>query len=277
MLRPDRRFAAALGTFTLGVFLLAGYAAGQTCDDGNACTLFDRCEDGICVLTATIECEEPADPCMQAFCNPASGACIEIERSCDDGNPCTEDTCQAGVGCMSETISDGTSCADTNPCTENTCMAGVCEATNVSGACDDGNLCTEEGTCVEGTCFAAPVVCEPSNDPCMPNECNPTNGECEEVDRDAECAALSTASPCLDFECNPQVGICVPVSLSEFDGSACDDSNSCTQNDRCQSGVCLGAAASSPSTGAPVASAWMLGLLALCIGIVAARRVGARG
>ena len=47
------------------------------------------------------------------------GLCSGIE--CDDGNPCTDDTCNPEVGCVSTPVTDGTACGSNSEC-----AAGLC-------------------------------------------------------------------------------------------------------------------------------------------------------
>lgn len=63
-------------------------------------------------------------------------------RACDDGNPCTMDTC-AAEGCRSELAVDGASCTGAS-CVEQRCAAGTCVTTGVPVDCDDGDPCTED-------------------------------------------------------------------------------------------------------------------------------------
>jgi len=72
--------------------------------------------------------------------------------SCDDGNPCTADVCDATVGCKHTTLADGI-------------------------ACSDGDLCTQSDVCQAGVCRGSPLVCDPM-DNCGPS-CNPTSGTCD--------------------------------------------------------------------------------------------------
>lgn len=69
--------------------------------------------------------------------------------ACDDGNPCTSDTCAGADGCKSEPLPDGTPC-DAGA----TCTAGKCEPLAGCGdgvldpaveECDDGNLVDGDG------------------------------------------------------------------------------------------------------------------------------------
>ena len=70
----------------------------EPCDDQNACTQGDLCQEGQC-SGALIECVDP-DPCLDAICNPTVGCVSQPtdEIPCDDGIECTlDDTCIAGM------------------------------------------------------------------------------------------------------------------------------------------------------------------------------------
>jgi len=71
-------------------------AASGTCDDGSACTLDEKCTVGKC----------------------GSGTVVV----CDDGEPCTADTCDKALGCTYTKYVDGATCG-----TGKTCSAGVCK------------------------------------------------------------------------------------------------------------------------------------------------------
>jgi len=80
---------------------------------------------------------------------------------CDDANPCTDDVCDPGAGCVS-TPNDGNVCDDAVLCTEDACLDGVCVSTPV--ACDDMNTCTDDACDpLTGECVFAPV---PDESPC---------------------------------------------------------------------------------------------------------------
>ncbi len=56
---------------------------------------------------------------------------------CDDGNPCTNDACDAASGSCSHTFNDGAACDDGDACTTgDSCSGGVCAGTIVT--CDAG-------------------------------------------------------------------------------------------------------------------------------------------
>ena len=137
---------------------------GQSCNDGNACTLNDTCtEQGACEGSAK-NCSA-SDQCHDAgTCDPTSGACSDPAKAngttCNDGNACTQtDTCQAGV-C---TGGDPKTCTASDQCH----VAGTCNPTtgNCSNptapngtACKDGNLCTVGDTCQNGVCAPGGTV-----------------------------------------------------------------------------------------------------------------------
>jgi hypothetical protein len=87
---------------------------GAPCDDGNACTIDERCINGICVLVGRV-------------------------LNCDDGNACTDDTCDALVfgGCDHTPNTDP--CDDVDVCTTGElCSGGVCEGELLDDGDDDG-------------------------------------------------------------------------------------------------------------------------------------------
>lgn len=131
---------------------------------------------------------------------------------CDDGNPCTVDSCQnpqTGGTCTHTTKQ----CEPTEDmCTLNVCnpSSGACEmvAQPNGSPCEDGLFCSTDDHCEAGACVAGPELdCTFLDDNC-------TEGYCSE---DLEqCAVRASA-----------------------DGTACDDGEFCNQGDFCESGVCL--------------------------------------
>jgi hypothetical protein len=96
---------------------------GSACDDGNACTRRDVCDDGVCVGRRPVRCAA-ADQCHEAgACDPASGECVDGPAK-PDGSPCR----------------------DRDKCTRSdTCRAGVCVG-------DDPILCTAPDACHTAVC-----------------------------------------------------------------------------------------------------------------------------
>src|SRR5262249_46266806 len=105
------------------------------CADGNLCDGIERCVGGSCVSSAPLVCDD-GDPCTEDFCDPAAGcghrdtacqttcgpgddgvrcsdgsactigdrcgagSCVGTALACDDGDPCTADSCDVELGCI---------------------------------------------------------------------------------------------------------------------------------------------------------------------------------
>jgi hypothetical protein len=77
--------------------------------------------------------------------------CDTSADHCDDGNPCTTQSC-SGTTC----VIGSPSCDDGNPCTDDACVAGMgCSHTNNANACDDGSSCTTTDVCQSGVCVGS--------------------------------------------------------------------------------------------------------------------------
>jgi hypothetical protein len=189
--------------------------ATLSCDDGSACTV-DTCN------TSTGHCDHTnvvcaaADSCHQAAtCSPATGCSPPAPKLngtvCNDGNACTQtDTCQNGTctGGNPKTCTASDQCHVAGTCDPGT---GACSnPAKANGAtCNDGNACTQTDTCQSGVCTGAnPKICTASDQCHIAGSCIPATGLCS-----------------------------IPAKA---DGTACNDNNSCTTGDACQSGVCQG-------------------------------------
>src|SRR5262249_54261896 len=127
---------------------------GTSCSDGNACNGVETCQNGTCAAGTPPVCVDN-NPCTADSCDPISGCvfapvpdgtacsgtvcgsastcrqgmCIpSTGPNCDDGNPCTADSCAADGTCVHTPVPDGTSCADQNACNgQEVCQAGACQ------------------------------------------------------------------------------------------------------------------------------------------------------
>jgi hypothetical protein len=127
--------------------------SSTTCNDGNACTLDDRCSG-----TGT--------------CNPGT------PKSCSDGLACTSDTCNPTNGACSSALTAG-NCLISGTCYANNAtqpnnVCYKCSATaasvwslNNGATCNDGDACTSSDTCASGACTGTPQTDarEPNNAP----------------------------------------------------------------------------------------------------------------
>ncbi len=220
------------------------------CDDQNACTQGDLCDEGKCVGTLKL-CDDQ-NPCTLDECDKASGTCkaVAVDESqaipCDDQNACTEgDLCKGGQ------------CQWTK---------NVCACTKDGDCADDGNACNGTPACLDlpgggKGCGPKPgtlVKCDLANDTtCSKTACNPASGKCEAVaqvgfacdDADActfgdKCNAAGTCKGNAQ-DCDDQ-NVCTADSCAagscknEPTAGACSDGDPCTEGDACQAGACKG-------------------------------------
>ncbi len=247
----------------------AGFAAGVSCDDGNACTSGETCNDqGICAGESTCSCSADADckqdnlclgpvacvtgkcvadstkavncdssgdtACMKSVCAASTGQCslqpLAEGKTCEDGNACTSlSTCVAGQ-------CSGTAdkkCDDSNPCTADACSPqSGCVYTANSASCDDGNPCTTSDICDKGGCTGSPLPCDDGLS-CTLDSCDTKTGKCA---NQPTAKACDDSQPCTTDACDLTKG-CTNVPAN---GLACDDGDNCTSPDKCSAGKCGG-------------------------------------
>jgi hypothetical protein len=244
---------------------------GTSCNDNNACTTGETCQDGTCSGGTATVCDG-ATQCKEAgTCNPATGVCSYPNKAedtpCDDANACTQaDVCRSGT-C---TGTDPVVCTAQSQCHNvGTCdtATGACSNPLKSNGtpCDDGTLCTQGDTCQSGTCTPTSTVTCTALSPCHDvGTCDPTTGVCSNPPKSngapcddgdactqndtcqdgfcdgADPVVCTAQSQCHNVgTCNPATGVC--SNPQKTNGTACDDGNACTQTDTCQSGACNGA------------------------------------
>jgi MYXO-CTERM domain-containing protein len=152
----------------------------NSCDDGNACTTNDRCDEfGDCV-----------------------GDDVDWGTDCDDGNPCTRDDECDGLGTCE---GDELNCSDL----DTRCQIGVC--TQEAGGCTarevpNGTRCGDRGFCEDGT-LNLPDVCQQGT--CREGgtrSCAPYNACASRVECRSECFTDSDCvegTLCKDEQCVP--------------------------------------------------------------------------
>ncbi|MCS6798083.1 MAG: hypothetical protein NZ898_06090 [Myxococcota bacterium] len=235
-----------------------------TCRDEPGACLRARCEGSRCIRESTCGA-------MQQCC---AGRCVA--RDCDDGNPCTTDSCDAVMGCRHEpnafpcedgdacTVMDACvmgrclgmsrSCDDGNPCTDDRCDGTRgCTHTNNASACNDGDACTTGDRCRDGRCEGTPRPCMDAHacthDRCVGGSCvhEPDSSRCPPGQMCSPTAGCTTTDRCAGVDCNdgnvctddfcdPATGRCSSVPNAD----SCDDGNRCTVMDVCVDGECTG-------------------------------------
>ena len=230
---------------------------GIWCDDDDACTIGDACDDGACVAGPPLNCND-GNPCTDDSCDPADGClhsanaapctdgdtctlgdlCAEgvcvagVAADCDDGNPCTDDACDPGIGCVHQANSDP--CDDSNACTlTDLCAGGLCVGAT-SPDCDDGNLCTTDSCDPLSGCQHTDNTHPCSDDDLCTQDDLCAEGSCVP----GAAVSCDDSNPCTDDSCDAAAG-CVYQDNTD----PCDDGNACTTGDACGGGLCLGGAA----------------------------------
>jgi hypothetical protein len=143
------------------------------CNDNNECTN-DICQSGVCLHNSTQDgtlCNDHSTCTSNDHC--VSGNCIGQQVNCDDGNPCTTDTCNTTLGCT---------------------------YTNNNNLCDDGNPCTINDICSVGACHGIPKDCSELSDSCNDGSCNPTNGNCVKIPK-PDGTSCGSSNTCHNGEC----------------------------------------------------------------------------
>lgn len=112
----------------------ANVAPAVQCDDGNACTV-ETCDPlGGCNSSNAVSgsnCDDHSVCTGGDYC--AAGLCVgKTTAICNDGNPCTVDTCEPHYGCEFKGLPEGSPCDDGLPCTAGgECLSGKCGAPTV--------------------------------------------------------------------------------------------------------------------------------------------------
>lgn len=243
------------------------------CNDGSICTQVDQCNGGVCVGLNPLLCND-GNACTDDSCDPvvgclsaantapctdnnecttndtcAGGFCVGgSPAACDDGNPCTNDSCNSVSGCQNTPL-NGIACnypGGTPQCNSAMCSGGEC----VLQAGSNGSNCSYPGgtpdcnvaQCSGGACSLAPG---PNNVACTPG--GPV-GACESASCQGGSCLVGNAAN--GTGCATGYGDCPNGSCS---GGNCqvDTGQSCNYDpDLCQSdvpGTCTSSGECEPS------------------------------
>jgi len=201
------------------------------CDDANECTA-NTCDPKTgCSFTplAGQTCGPTPDACHAPSTCDAFGACQPgAAIVCDDGNPCTTDSCDPTSGCVVENNTDPCTTDDGQP---GTCAGGTCQpnACVPGGACTvTEDCCVDAGeVCIAGTCSL--LICQAAVCGTF-TPCDPT-ADCQCYSRPN---AEGNAGFCGD---NSNCGL-IPTCTSS---SECPDGTFCAHDTCCgPQGVCIG-------------------------------------
>ena len=169
--------------------------------------------------------------CQVNSCHPKTGQCglvyKHIDEPCDDGDPCTKLTiCKAGA-CTDPDAGNAKKCDDGNVCTDDGCDAKIgCVNAPSAAKCDDGNACTEGDACDKGKCVSGKTVdCDDSN-VCTTEVCHKIAG----------CIKYPNSDGCSDGDVCTEGDVCKTSKCVSGPPKDCDDNNPCTY-DGCNTGT----------------------------------------
>ncbi|MFH0799628.1 MAG: hypothetical protein V2A66_05535 [Pseudomonadota bacterium] len=206
------------------------------CNDGNACTRDESCQNGTCAGGVALDCPTRTECQLPGTCDPTTGCSSPQNKPLgefctDDGDPCTDDICSGTGYCINQRNS-------TCECTPGTTLA--CSSPDGCYGTQMCNYLGKLGPCevdVGGPCTLADTCMEPRSGSCRPD------GTC------AGGTPINCGTPsdnCHEAKCVS--GNCASIPLS---GTWCDDSDACTAPDTCRDGTCTGAPMTCPDDNNP--------------------------
>lgn len=233
-------------------------------DDGEPCTT-DSCSSGLSLHVPVADGTKCVSVEATGICS--MGVCsveCSVASQCNDGNPCTDDSCNVGVGTCTFALLDGTPtpgfqepvgdcklhiCVlgldtvidddfdvsdDLNSCTDDVCTAGVPSnpSTTLGTPCVVGQpeTCDGQGSCVQCN-VAADCVLLPPDDECQQRVC--TNNVCGQTFTTIGTPiSMQTMGDCKQVVCDGAGA----TTVENFDTDLPADKNPCTQ-DLCNLGI----------------------------------------
>ena len=242
-------------------------ADGIGCDDNNALTVNDVCQQGVCRGTDPCQgktCSAEGQCTQASSCVRPSGQCGPVAYKanglpCNDGNASTiDDACVQGK-CVGQPVIENlcsSDCTPTDPCiSRGTCVGRQCVFTfmddgvdcndgqdwTVNDRCDDGRCVGEDvclssqSACRKGTACRAPGSC--ASGVCFYGEPRNEGGTCSGGScMSGECVATDL---CRNVQCPEPVNPCVVSLLCDPQTGSCNR-NGATRPD---GAVCFNASA----------------------------------
>ncbi|MCB9738911.1 MAG: hypothetical protein H6747_06555 [Deltaproteobacteria bacterium] len=259
---PDDSLDCGVGATCFG-----GACLAKICQPGETICLGNSAQTCVAKGTkyaVTTDCATLDGTCSIGVCS--AGVCSSSAKSCDDGNPCTDDSCNAASGCV-HTALDAVLCGSGGYCMAKSCVPQVCapgskqckgDAVQICDALGSTWLSGEDcaalggscgvGTCSDGVCKSAGVDCDDAN-PCTVDSCSAASGCVHAAQTGVGCGTgkVCSAGTCVDQLCAPGSTSCNGSKLQLCDASGaqftplgdCAASNSACVQGSCTAGACV--------------------------------------
>ncbi|MBW2989423.1 hypothetical protein KY358_03835 [Candidatus Woesearchaeota archaeon] len=217
---------------------------GLWCNGAEYCDLLQDCQDGTSIdcgdeVSCTVDqCDEGIDLNDNlGVCTYDTSSCAcALDTDCDDGNPCTDDTCNPDLTC-SHTNNDENQCDDGFFCTINDhCSSGSCISADLRPF-DDGISCTYD-SCDEAN---DQILNEPDDSYCDDDLfCNGME-ICDAINdcQDGTPADCNDDVDCTEDSCNEATDSCDNTASDAYcdDNLWCNGQETCHELDDCQDGT----------------------------------------
>jgi len=210
------------------------------CDDDVFCNGAEICVAGVCQPGTMPTCDDFVG-CTDDSCDTATDSCVNtpVDALCDNSLYCDGvETCNPTVGCEPDLPVD---CNDGVPCTDDSCNEATDECDHIPDDadcsndlfCDGAEICNPDSGCKTGL----PEDCLDFVE-CTLDSCNEDSDEC---DHEPDHLACDNGDFCDGFEvCDPVKGCVGGPPQDCDDGIACTDDSckgeACQHRDNCPGG-----------------------------------------
>lgn len=154
---PSSTCTSAVFDATLQKCVETSLADGTSCDPQTACVIDATCQAGRCI-GAPRSCDD-GNRCTIDVCNATLGCEFLPAPPCPGDGKCMQGVCDPLNGCGLSPVDDGTTCGTLQTCRAvEICIEGECVVRDPPDgyACANASPCQERGVCVNDVCVRPP-------------------------------------------------------------------------------------------------------------------------